>query len=197
MRIIAGQWRGVPLLPPPGKGTRPILDQVKESVFNILGARLASPGELPPCVALDLFAGTGSLGLEALSRGARWCTFFEKHPATAAVLRRNIDRLAAQPRCEVRVADCWNIGLGGGAAEAAELVFVDPPYQDAQALGPATRVARLLEHLRMSQGVAADAMVILRIPTPAADPGLGFEHHTVLDRRRYGGMTVCFLRAGT
>ena len=95
MRIIAGKWRGIRLLPPPGTQTRPILDHVKEAVFNILGAKLAEPGRIPPCRVLDLFAGTGSLGLEALSRGASFCTFVEKHHAAAGRLHENLQKVKA------------------------------------------------------------------------------------------------------
>src|SRR5688500_14793859 len=99
MRIIAGEWRGRPLVAPEGRGTRPTSDRAREGLFSMLQSRLGSFDGLR---VADLFAGTGALGLEALSRGAGHCTFVEKDRQALDILRRNIDRLGAGERCEVR-----------------------------------------------------------------------------------------------
>ena len=119
MRIIAGKWRGRPLDVPPGEGTRPTADRVRETLFSMLASRLGSFEDLR---VADLFAGSGALGLEALSRGAASATFVESDPRAAAVIRANADKLGA------------SIQLIGGSAlalprsEPFDLVFADPPY---------------------------------------------------------------------
>src|SRR5687768_3674487 len=99
MRIIAGAWRGRPLAAPPGQATRPTSDRAREGLFSMLQSRI---GSFEGLRVADLFAGTGALGLEALSRGAGHCTFIEKDRAALDVLRRNIERLGAGDRAEAR-----------------------------------------------------------------------------------------------
>src|SRR5690349_4893482 len=92
MRIIAGEWRGRPLEVPADKGTRPTSDRVRETLFSMLASRIGSFEELR---VADLFAGSGALGLEALSRGAAHATFVENNAAAAAAIRRNAEKLKA------------------------------------------------------------------------------------------------------
>ena len=101
MRIIAGTWRGRKLLGPIGMGTRPILDRVKASPFDMLGSYYQCPGRIPASSVRDLFCGTGSLGLEALSRGAACCTFVERDRSALRRLRTNFSQLAAADRATV------------------------------------------------------------------------------------------------
>jgi 16S rRNA (guanine966-N2)-methyltransferase len=121
MRIIAGDWRGRTLLAPAGQATRPTSDRAREGLFSMLASRLGSFHGLQ---VADLFAGTGALGLEALSRGAAHCTFVETDRAALDALKRNIDKLGAGERAEIRAQ----------AAERAaprtlcDLVLMDPPY---------------------------------------------------------------------
>lgn len=194
MRIIAGQWRGTPLFSPPASCTRPILDHVKEALFNILGNRLATPGWLPPVSVLDLFAGTGSLGLEALSRGAVFCTFVEGHRATARRLGDNIERLGAGRLSETRVGNAWQIDLHAGTtAPPYRLVFVDPPYRDT--LGPAgsARVSTLLSRLAGAAGVDPQALIIIRHPKDALQHDAIPPELRLEDQRRYGDMALSFV----
>ena len=99
MRIISGQWRGRPLDAPAGSVTRPTSDRAREGLFSMLASRLGGFEELR---VADLFAGTGALGLEALSRGAAFCTFYEKDRAALDAVRHNIDKLGAADRAEIR-----------------------------------------------------------------------------------------------
>jgi 16S rRNA (guanine966-N2)-methyltransferase len=121
MRIIAGQWRGRQIESPPGMATRPTGDRVRETLFSMLASRLGSFEDLR---VADLFAGSGALGLEALSRGAAHASFVERDPAAAAVIKRNAAKLGAEER----------IRLFGGSAlalprsEPFDLVVADPPY---------------------------------------------------------------------
>jgi 16S rRNA (guanine966-N2)-methyltransferase len=123
MRIIAGAWRGRPLLAPPGHATRPTSDRAREGLFSMLASRL---GTFEGLHAADLFAGTGALGLEALSRGAAYCTFVEKDPKAIAALKRNVDKLGAGDRVEVRAQAAEHASV---PRTPCDLLLIDPPYQ--------------------------------------------------------------------
>ena len=121
MRIIAGAWRGRTIETPAGQSTRPTADRVRETLFSMLASRIGSFEDLR---IADLFAGSGSLGLEALSRGAHSATFVESDPASAAVIRRNAVALGTGDRVEI---------LSGSALSLPrhapfDLVLADPPY---------------------------------------------------------------------
>jgi 16S rRNA (guanine966-N2)-methyltransferase len=119
MRIIAGAWRGRSLEAPPGLATRPTADRVRETLFSMLASRLGSFVELR---VADLFAGSGALGLEALSRGAASATFVEQDRAAIAVIRRNAARLGA----EVQLVAGSALALPRSAP--FDLILADPPY---------------------------------------------------------------------
>lgn len=121
MRIIAGEWRGRNLQSPPGEATRPTADKVRETLFSMLASRLGSFQDLR---VADLFAGSGALGLEALSRGASFACFVENDAKAAAAIKTNATALGALDRVRI---------LGGSAlalahSEPFDLVFADPPY---------------------------------------------------------------------
>jgi len=121
MRIIAGEWRGRPLLAPEGMATRPTADRVRETLFSMLTSRL---GTFEGLVVADLFAGSGALGFEALSRGAASATFVESDAAAIKAIRNNGEKLGAGPRVRL---------LGGSALALPnvgpfDLILADPPY---------------------------------------------------------------------
>jgi 16S rRNA (guanine966-N2)-methyltransferase len=121
VRIIAGEWRGRRLHAPPGAATRPTADRVRETLFSMLVSRL---GSFEGLRVADLFAGSGALGFEALSRGAGFACFVENDPKAAAAIRANAADLGATERVQI---------LGGSAlalprSEPFDLVFADPPY---------------------------------------------------------------------
>jgi len=123
VRIIAGEWRGRTIEAPPGHSTRPTADRVRETLFSMLASRLGSFEDL---AVADLFAGSGALGLEALSRGAASATFVEQDPKATAAIKRNSGKLGATDRVRV---------LGGSAltlptAGPFDLVLADPPYAE-------------------------------------------------------------------
>lgn len=122
MRIISGAWRGRPLLAPPGTDTRPTSDRAREGLFSMLASRVGSFAELR---VADLFAGTGALGLEALSRGAAHCLFVEKDRTALAVLEKNIAKLGAGPRSDVRTQP---VEHAPPPPRPLDLAFLDPPY---------------------------------------------------------------------
>ncbi|MCJ8157651.1 16S rRNA (guanine(966)-N(2))-methyltransferase RsmD [Sphingomonas sp. LaA6.9] len=120
MRIIAGEWRGRALKAPAGRTTRPTSDRAREALFSMLTSRL---GSFEGLRVADLFAGTGALGLEALSRGAAHCTFVENDRGAIAALKANVDALGAGARAEVRAQSALT-PVGG----PFDLVMLDPPY---------------------------------------------------------------------
>ena len=122
MRIIAGAWRGRPLLAPPGRATRPTSDRAREGLFSMLASRL---GSFEGLTVADLFAGSGALGLEALSRGAAHCLFVEKDRAAADALRANLEKLGASDRADIRVQP---VEHALPPAPPVDLILADPPY---------------------------------------------------------------------
>jgi 16S rRNA (guanine966-N2)-methyltransferase len=131
MRIIAGEWRGRAIETPPGRSTRPTADRVRESLFSMLASRLGSFEDLR---VADLFAGSGALGLEALSRGAGAATFVEAERDAVAAIRRNAGKLGASERVRIIIGSA----LALPRSEAFDLIFADPPYE----AGSGTAVVR-------------------------------------------------------
>ncbi len=122
MRIISGEWRSRPLVAPKGDTTRPTADRTRETLFSMLTSRLGSFEDLR---VLDLFAGSGALGLEALSRGAAHCTFVEQDHLALDALEKNIAKLGGKDRCDVRKSSVLSMG---SALKPADIVLMDPPY---------------------------------------------------------------------
>jgi 16S rRNA (guanine966-N2)-methyltransferase len=183
MRIIAGEFRGRPLLAPEGRTTRPITDRAKQSVFDVLSPRL------PGAVVYDCFAGTGSMGLECLSRGCERVTFFEADRSALTRLAKNVSALGVGDRSTLVRGDlfAW-FGAAPAPSRKADLIFLDPPYrfvtERAEALGDLCR--------RLVGGhLSAEGLVIFRHD---ADDMLALPELAVADRRDYGGMRVEFLR---
>lgn len=122
MRIIAGEWRGRPIVAPTGATTRPTSDRAREGLFSMLASRL---GGFDGLNVADLFAGSGALGLEALSRGAARCTFIEKDGGAIAAIRRNLASFDADGRADIRQT---GVEHAPPPARLFDLVFLDPPY---------------------------------------------------------------------
>lgn len=123
MRIIAGQWRGRKLQAPPGETTRPTADRTRETLFSMLVSRL---GSFEGLEVADLFAGSGALGLEALSRGAASCVFVEQDAPAVRALRANVAALGADQLSDVRAA---SVLAQGPARAPLDLILLDPPYR--------------------------------------------------------------------
>ena len=122
LRIIAGHWRGRKLQAPPGETTRPTADRTRETLFSMLLSRL---GSFDGLTVADLFAGSGALGLEALSRGAASCVFAEQDAAALRALRANAAALDAQGQCDIRAGSVLALGQ---AKAPLDLILLDPPY---------------------------------------------------------------------
>lgn len=137
LRIIAGEWRGRRLQAPEGDTTRPTADRTRETLFSMLASRL---GSFEGIAVADLFAGSGALGLEALSRGAATALFVEQDPAAIRALRANVAALRAQGRCDVRAASVLSLGP---ARQPLDLVLLDPPYGTGAGVVAIDKLARL------------------------------------------------------
>ncbi|PPQ34367.1 16S rRNA (guanine(966)-N(2))-methyltransferase RsmD [Rhodopila globiformis] len=150
MRIVGGAWRGRGLAAPPGLGTRPTADRVRQAVFDmLLHAPWGGRDVVEGASVLDVFAGTGAMGLEALSRGAAFASFIESDPAALKVLRANVAACRAEARVEIVAGDVFRVGQG----RPASLVFLDPPYgQDL--------VPRAIARLRDVGRIAPEALVV-------------------------------------
>lgn len=135
MRVIAGKWRGRALAAPPGDTTRPTADRVREALFSMLTSRL---GSFDGLTVADLFAGSGALGIEALSRGAASCVFVEQESKALTVLRANLARLDANG--DVRGGSVLALGP---AASPLDLMLLDPPYHTGAGAVAIERLARL------------------------------------------------------
>lgn len=122
MRIIAGEWRGRKLVAPDGAATRPTADRVRETLFSMLASRIGSFADLR---VADLYAGSGALGLEALSRGAAFACFVDQDPKAAAAIRANVQSLGAGERAAVLARPADKLPSG----TPFDLIFADPPYR--------------------------------------------------------------------
>ncbi|HUK61050.1 MAG TPA: 16S rRNA (guanine(966)-N(2))-methyltransferase RsmD [Stellaceae bacterium] len=185
MRIIAGRHRGRALEAPKGATVRPTSERAREAVFDILAhGRFGEGPVYEDARVIDLFAGTGAMGLEALSRGARFATFIERDAAARAALSRTIAKFGETARAKVIAADAVKPPRGTPCA----LAFVDPPYGE-------ELEASALAALAAAGWLAPGALVVLELAARADfTPPEGF---TLLDERHYGAARILFLRYGT
>ena len=182
MRVISGTAKGIQLQAVPGSGTRPITDRVKEAVFNILGDTIVGSQ------VLDLFAGTGSVGIEALSRGADQAVFVEKHPKAIATIRTNLRRTALGADARVVRADVFK--FLARSPRPFDLIYIAPPQY--QALWSKT----LLALDSMPGWLSADGLVIVQIFPKEFDP-LSLDSLQLSEQRKYGSTLLCFYAAIT
>jgi 16S rRNA (guanine966-N2)-methyltransferase len=178
VRIIAGKWRGRPLAAPTGAATRPTADRVREALFSMLTSRL---GSFEGLAVADIFAGTGALGLEALSRGAARATFVENERGALAALRGNVSKLGADFDADVLAVPAQSVPR---AREPHHLLFLDPPYDAGLALPTLARLG--------SQGwIAPQALVSVETSRTEELAPPGFEIDAV---REHGKARLHLLR---
>lgn len=178
MRIVAGRYKGLTLQAGTGGDIRPTSDRAREALFNLLahGQEWRSAAGAAPAglAALDVFAGTGALGLEALSRGAGFSAFIENDPAALGILRTNVGRMQAEHETRIVRADALKPGR---ASQAFDLILLDPPYR--MELAPPALVA-----LARNGWIAADAIVV--VETDAVEAFAWPDGFAARDDRRYG-----------
>ncbi|SOE18352.1 16S rRNA (guanine966-N2)-methyltransferase [Hoeflea halophila] len=182
MRIVGGEFRGRGLAAPKTLTIRPTTDRSRESLFNIISH--AHPAVLDGTRVLDLFAGTGAVGIEALSRGARSALFVESGVEGRGIIQKNIETFGLQGRARLFRRDATKLGPSGTMG-AFDLVFADPPY--GKGLGE-----RALASASRGGWIREGALVVLEEETAAdPDPGGGFE---LLDSRAFGDTVMRFFR---
>lgn len=137
MRIIAGEWRGRKLIAPKGDATRPTADRTRETLFSMLNSRL---GSFEGLSVLDLFAGSGALGLEALSRGAAHCLFVEQDADAVKAIRANVEAFDTRGRAQVQQGSVMSLGP---AKTVHDLILLDPPYETGAGQVALDRMVRL------------------------------------------------------
>ncbi|HEX6139828.1 MAG TPA: 16S rRNA (guanine(966)-N(2))-methyltransferase RsmD [Candidatus Limnocylindria bacterium] len=175
MRVIAGTARGVPLRAPRGRATRPITDRVKETLFGILGERV------PEARVVDLYAGSGAIGIEALSRGAAHADLVEHARQAVATIRENLERTGLAGEASVHAQDVLHF-LERADGAAYDIAVLDPPYEERAILAPLERLVR-----RMAPGGMVVVKHFWRTEVPVPD---GLAHRR---ERRFGETTLTFL----
>lgn len=185
MRVVAGRFRGRTLAAPPGQTTRPTTDRARQALFDVLSHAPWAP-DLADARVIDLFAGSGALGFEALSRGAAFCLFVETDEAARGAIRDNVETLGLFGVTRVHRRDAADLGQRPASAGAPfALAFLDPPYR--QGLGE-----RTLASLRAGDWLAPGALVVLE--RAADEPALSIAGVELLDHRVWGAAGVSFLR---
>ncbi len=180
MRIVAGEFRGRPLAAPAGRAIRPTSDRLRETLFDILAHRYGAPAA--GARVLDLFAGTGALGLEAISRGAGWCLFVEEGVEGRGLIRANVEALGLTGRTRIFRRDATRLGPAGNL-EPFDLVFADPPY--GRGLGEAALAAAGAGGWLMPGALA----VLEEDAAAKVEPPAGF---TLEERRSVGDSSLRF-----
>lgn len=181
MRIISGVSKGRKILSPEGMGTRPTLDRIKESIFNIIQNRLQD------AIVLDVFAGTGSLGLEAASRGASQCFLVDKGDTTFKYLKQNVENLNFTHICK-----CFNIDSYEALKDFSnkkfqfDLIFIDPPYLK-------NMIPQAVDIISMGSLLKRSGLIVTKIDS-AEEIYKGNHEIELIDYRKYGNTTVCFYR---
>lgn len=180
MRIIGGEWRGRRLYAPEGMDTRPTSDKVREALFSIVQAHVWD------AQTLDLFAGSGALSLEALSRGASFAVMIDSSRKAASAIRRNVELCGAEER--VKVCSCeWQAAVSLLRGRQFSLIFMDPPYRMVNAYREASD--RLLSEKMLTD----DALIVMEHSREAKLPELD-EAFELYDVRRYGDTCLSLVR---
>ncbi len=182
MRIISGTARGRKLLAPNGyETTRPTLDRVKESMFSIIQNKVFAAR------VLDVFAGTGSLGLEAASRGAKECVLVDRSPETYGYLHKNIENLKFTDICKSLNMDSYEaLNKLGNNGKVFDIIFIDPPYMK-------NMIPKAVEIIESMNLLEKDGVIVTKIDTKE-ELYTGTESIVLSDYRKYGNTTICFYK---
>ena len=183
MRIIAGNARGRKILSPVGMGTRPTLDRIKESIFNIIQNRTRN------AVVVDMFSGTGSLGLEAASRGASMCYLIDMGDTTFEMLQKNVDNLKFNEKCKCLKGDTYKyMEQFANEGIVFDIIFIDPPYAK-DMIPPA------IEIIASNNLLSKDGIIVCKIDS-SEEIYKGNSIIHLSDSRKYGNTTVLFYEFG-
>ncbi|MBU3087773.1 16S rRNA (guanine(966)-N(2))-methyltransferase RsmD [Clostridium gasigenes] len=181
MRIISGKARGRKLIPPATMETRPTLDRVKEAMFSMI------LGYIPDAVVIDVFAGTGSLGLEAASRGAKEVYLVDKSPITFPLLKENVENLKFSEFCFPLNMDSYEaLRSLAKKGKIFDLIFIDPPYCKEM-------IPKALKIVKENNLLQKNGLIVTKIDT-IEEIYEGYENITLTQSRKYGNTTVCFYK---
>lgn len=185
MRVVGGKFKGRALSAPDGCSTRPTSDRAREAVFNILEHAEFAP-DLKDARVMDVFAGSGALGLEALSRGAAFCLFVDTDDEARGAIRENVETLGLFGNTRIHRRDATRLGVRPGSqAEAFDLIFMDAPYHK-------RLTEQALECLASGQWLSDNALIVVEV---ASDEDINVTHlWQVIDSRAYGAARVLFLK---
>ena len=178
MRIIAGKARGRKLLPPDTMETRPTLDRVKEAMFSII------QNYVPESVVVDVFAGTGSLGLEAASRGAKEVYLIDKSNTTFPILKKNIENLKFEEFCFPLNLDSYDaLNMLSNKGKVFDIIFIDPPYCKEM-------IPKAIEIIKEKNLLKKDGIIVTKIDS-IEEIYKGYKEITLLKSKKYGNTPVC------
>tara|TARA_B100000579_G_C22811538_1_gene845498 strand:+ start:1269 stop:1832 length:564 start_codon:yes stop_codon:yes gene_type:complete len=154
MRIVGGNLRGKKIFGPTDKSTRPLKDIVKESIFNIIEHSKKEFVNLNNARILDLFSGTGSFGIECISRGAKKVIFFENYPNSIKILKKNLDLLKLNKYSDIIEKDTYDIYKSQTSLKKFDLIFLDPPFKD-------KKINQLIEIIKKMKITSKDTLIVI------------------------------------
>jgi 16S rRNA (guanine966-N2)-methyltransferase len=186
LRIVSGCFKGRAIKAPPGRDTRPTSDRARQAIFDVIAHAAWAP-DLDGARVMDLFAGSGALGLEALSRGASFCLFVETDEAARGTIRENIDALNLFGETRVHRRDATDLGPRPASAGGPfDIAFLDPPYR--RGLGE-----RAIAGLMAGGWLAPEALIVFE--RAAEEAALDLPGVALIDARTWGAAQVAFLRS--
>ena len=183
MRVIGGSLKGKKLLIPLDKSTRPLRDMVRESIFNILYHSSKVSKNINNSKVLDLFSGTGSFGIECLSRGAKEVTFFENYSNSIKVLKNNIFNLKLESKTKVYESNAYDLKESNLKNEIFDVIFLDPPFKDKE-------INILIEQIKMLKIANINTLIIIHRNKKSVDNISKLLN--ILDEKNYGLSKILF-----
>lgn len=181
MRIISGLAKGRKILSPDSMETRPTLDRIKESIFNIIQNKVYD------ATVTDIFSGTGSLGLEAASRGAKQCYLVDRSPSAYSYLKKNVENLKFEDICTTLNMDAYeSLKHYDKKGITFDIIFIDPPYAK-------NMIPKAVEMVFQMNLLKEDGIIVTKIDS-GEEIYEGYETIKLYDKRKYGNTTVCFYR---
>ncbi len=183
MRIIGGELKGKKLLIPLDKSTRPLRDMVRESIFNILNHSSKVTKNINNSKVLDLFSGTGSFGIECLSRGAQEVIFFENYSNSLKILKKNIFNLKLEDKTKIYNNNAYNLIESNLKKEIFDLIFLDPPFKDKD-------INMLIDQIKKMKIANFNTLIILHRNKKSVDNISKFLN--ILDEKNYGLSKILF-----
>ena len=186
MRIIGGNLKGKKISIPLDQSTRPLRDMVRESIFNILDHSSKVPKDINNSKVLDLFSGTGSFGIECLSRGAQEVTFFENYSNSLKILKKNLFNLKLESKTKIYETNAYNLKESNLKNEIFDVIFLDPPFKDKE-------INILIDQIKILKITDINTLIIIHRNKKSIDNISKFLN--VLDEKKYGLSKILFCKS--